>query len=249
MFYIMPYKLGSDSAKALAQGLNVLRINGKKFLGKRDVVINWGNSEVVPKSRWGNVRTINSPNAVAKASNKIDTFIELTKKGIVTVPWTTSSPHAQGWLQSDDVVVARTYVNGSQGRGIRIITGDDTTFPNAALYTKYVPKCHEYRVHVMFGEVIDFSKKKRKEGVEVSEFIRNHSNGWVFCKDGAVLPDKVAKLSIEAVNALGLDFGALDVLYKERDDKAYILEINSAPGIEGSTLNKYIDNFKRRLLC
>lgn len=246
MLYIMPYKLGSESARDLAKGLNVLRISGKKRLRRYDTVINWGNKDMKPYSRWGNVKVINSPDAVAKASNKIETFIELTRAGVVTVPWTISKTHALKWHDEGEVVFARTYVNSSQGRGINVVTLDDDVFPNAALYTKFLSKCHEYRVHVAFGSVIDFSKKKRRTDVECNEYIRNHDNGWVFCREDVALPEKVSAESIKAISALGLDFGALDVLYKEKDNKAWVLEVNSAPGIQETTLTRYIEIFKRK---
>lgn len=245
MFYVMPYKLGSISAKALATGLGLLRISGEKRLARRDTVINWGNRAIVPKSRWGEVKIINRPSAVACAINKLETFIKLTQKGIVTVPWTQNVTQAKTWLSSGAVVVVRKNLIGHGGQGIQIVEVGEIPF--AQLYTKYVPKCHEYRVHVAFGQVIDVTKKKRRNDVPVSEFVRNYESGWVFCRDDISLPDKVEKLAIASVAALGLDFGALDVLYKERSNEAFVLEVNTSPGIEGTTLNKYIEVFKRRL--
>lgn len=245
MLYLLPYKMGSDSAKAIAQRLNILRITGYKRLGRRDTVINWGNKEVVPFSRWGEVRTLNTKDSVAVASNKIETFIELTKAGICTVPWTVHPNYARTWLDNEGgTVVARNYVSASQGRGITIVTGDDVHFPNSPLYTSHVSKCHEYRVHVAFGKVIDYSKKRRRNDVEVNEYVRNYENGWVFCRENTILPAKVKDIALKSTQVVGLDFGALDILYRERDDKAYILEINTAPGIEGTTLDKYVETFK-----
>jgi D-alanine-D-alanine ligase-like ATP-grasp enzyme len=38
---------------------------------------------------------------------------------------------------------------------------------------------------------------------------------------------------------LELDFGAADVIYNAQQDRAYSLEVNSAPGIMGTTLVNY----------
>ena len=41
---------------------------------------------------------------------------------------------------------------------------------------------------------------------------------------------------------------ALDILYNQKYQKAYILEVNTAPGLEGdSTLVSYVEGFKRYL--
>ena len=53
-----------------------------------------------------------------------------------------------------------------------------------------------------------------------------------------------------SVNLLGLDFGAVDIGHRLQDNKFFVFEINTAPGIEGSTLDKYakaIYNYYRSL--
>ena len=47
----------------------------------------------------------------------------------------------------------------------------------------------------------------------------------------------------------GLDFGAVDVLWNERQQKAYVCEVNTAPGLEGITLDNYLKEIKERYLC
>ena len=42
---------------------------------------------------------------------------------------------------------------------------------------------------------------------------------------------------------LGLDFGAVDLLLTS-DLRVMVLEVNSAPGLSGSTLSKYVEAFK-----
>jgi glutathione synthase/RimK-type ligase-like ATP-grasp enzyme len=47
--------------------------------------------------------------------------------------------------------------------------------------------------------------------------------------------------------ASGLDFGAVDVIWNERQQRAYVLEINSAPGLEGTTIDDYVRYFGRQI--
>lgn len=243
--YITPYKLGSQSAKSLGQGLSALRTMAKKRFLRPTVIINWGRSNLQLRGRV--VRIINRPNNVALAANKIKAFETMQRAGVSTVQWTTNKSQAIEWLQDEAVVFGRKLIDSSEGRGIHILTQDDFIVPTLPLYTRGVLKAHEYRVHIAFGAVIDVTKKRRRNGEQTSEFIKNYANGWVFCRDGVVLPELVKSEALKAIGALGLEFGALDIMYKERENKAFVLEVNTAPGIEGTTLTKYLEAFRRAL--
>ena len=45
--------------------------------------------------------------------------------------------------------------------------------------------------------------------------------------------------SLLAVEGLMVDFGAVDVVWNDQYQKAYVLEVNTAPGIENSTVLDY----------
>ena len=156
--------------------------------------------------------------------------------GVSTIDFTTSRAKALEWLYEGEVVYGRRLLNAHSGRGIVILT-EDSHVPHLQLYTKGQLRAHEYRVHVAFGEVIDFSKKRRRDGGESNPLIKNLDNGWVFCRTGISLPDDAGNQAIAAVRSLGLDFGAVDVLYRERENKAFVLEVNTAPGLEGTLLS------------
>lgn len=241
-FFIVPYNMGSESAKLLAAAVPTRRSKGDKKFRWDTTVVNWGNSSV--NLRGHRIRVINKPEAVRIASNKLLTFQRLKQYGVPTVEWTTNKLDAARWVDEDTVVYARHQLSASSGKGIEIVGADDM-MPNAPLYTKGFNKSHEYRVHVFRGKVIDFTKKRRRDGTDNNPWIKNHSNGWVFCRDGVALPNKVKLASVLAQQALGLDFGAIDILYRERDDRACILEVNTAPGLEGTTLQKYTEEIKK----
>lgn len=239
---IAPYKIGSESAKSLGRGLSALRTKATKRL-KRDVIlVNWGRSDLVVRGQP--MRVLNKPINVGLATNKLKTFERLTARGIQTVPWTIDRNVAKRWSDLGATVYARTILNGHSGAGI-ILTHPGDRLGFAPLYTKGILKAHEYRVHVFQNEVLDFSKKKRRNDATNNDFIRNLSNGWVFCREGVALPDKVRTIALNALSAIGLDFGAIDILYKERENNAYVLEINTSPGLQGTTLNRYVNKFKQ----
>jgi glutathione synthase/RimK-type ligase-like ATP-grasp enzyme len=138
------------------------------------------------------------------------------------------------------VYLERHSLTGSQGSGIRVIEGEEIG-TSAPLYVQYIKKKAEYRVHVFRGQVIDVQQKRKQrefEG-EIDTRIRNHSRGWVFCRDGVSLPGDSARMCISACQILGLDFGAVDVIWNDKQKQAYVLEINTAPGIEGTTVESY----------
>jgi glutathione synthase/RimK-type ligase-like ATP-grasp enzyme len=71
--------------------------------------------------------------------------------------------------------------------------------------------------------------------------VRNTANGFVFQRNGIVPPAGIRDLAISAVASLQLDFGAVDIIYNGAQDKCFVLEVNTAPGLEGSTIIKYKD--------
>lgn len=244
MFSIFPYIGGSKSATLLARAIpaRLLRRAGSRWRGtRRDVMINWG-SQRVPNLGQG--RTVNDPMAVARAANKISAFRAMQAGRVRTPEWSLDHRVAQQWADAGDTVVVRRLVSSFEGRGIEIVQPRGRVPAGAPLYTRYVKKRHEYRVHVMNGEVIDYAEKLKRRGGEHS-LVRNTANGYIFARAGVTLPADVRTQALAAVRAIGLDFGAVDVVYNERRAEAYVLEVNTAPGIENSTLRSYVAGFLR----
>jgi len=242
---IWPYKMGSSSARAIARSLGAYRVAGHSPTYRprpNHLVINWGNSQL-PVWNWRCV--LNEPFAVANAAHKLRTFRCFTQGAVPSPEWTTEQTQAQAWIEEGHRVFCRTVLTGRSGCGIVVSEAPDQLVA-APLYTKGVKKKDEYRVHILKGEVIDFvQKKKRVDSVRdtsATPHVRNHTNGWVFARMGVVLPDAVRTASISAVSSLGLDFGAVDVA-TDREGNPYVFEVNTAPGLEGTTLQKYVQAF------
>ncbi len=118
--------------------------------------------------------------------------------------------------------------------------------PYAPLYTQYMKKEAEFRVHAGSGKAIHTQMKLRKSNAKEDEAIWNHDNGFSFTSnlEGRIsdtILDQVRALGVAAVAALGLDFGAVDIAWL--DGKGYVLEVNTAPGMEEPTLSKYVTYF------
>lgn len=238
---ILSYKFGSKSAKTLAAALSILRVrhDGEFRNNFRHAILNWGSSQV---PNFPVFSVINSFEAVSRAANKLTTLQFLAEAEVACPIFFTNRTEAAAAADTDmRTVVARTTLFGHSGRGIVIVEpGQGSSLPNAPLYTVYFKKKKEFRVHVFDGNIIDFQeKKKRRDAENVDWRVRNYDGGFVFCREGVELPDVVAEQSIKAVAALGLDFGAIDVGYNEQLNQACVFEINTAPGLAGSTLAAY----------
>lgn len=246
---IYPYKMGSKSAKALkdelvVRGHRALRVrpdgNYKSFASH--LVINWGNS--LAPTTWSTVGRfmLNKPLDVAQASNKLSAFKLMKEAGNVSIPEFTADREEA--IQWDGNIVVRWKLSGHSGEGIDIWDAEeiDDVPHHAPLYVKYMKKKEEYRVHVFKDRVIDVQQKRKRSEVpneEVDYKVRNHANGWVFCRDNVSPNQLILDNAIAAVRALGLDFGAADVIWNEYHNKAYVLEVNTAPGLEGTTVKSY----------
>lgn len=182
--------------------------------------------------------------------NKLDFFQHVTAYNSTTpdrqvnIPeWTTDPGIAGDWIDNKHrTVLARHTLTGHSGQGIEILTTDLTPWgiPVAPLYVMYKKKKHEYRVHVFNGEVIDITQKKKRKGAEFLDTkIRNHKNGWVYAREDTTEPEDLRQQAARAMYAVGLKFGAVDLIWNELENKSYVLEINTAPGLTGTTLEKY----------
>ena len=79
----------------------------------------------------------------------------------------------------------------------------------------------------------------------VDHLIRSNTRGWKFSH--VTKYDKgLVTMSISAVKALGLEFGAVDCCI-DADDKVWIIEINTGPGLEESSLEAYINKFTKMI--
>jgi len=240
---VFPYKAGSRSARILARacGGKVLKRVGSKYrLRDRDLIINWGGADCPFRGR----NVANQPDAITDASNKLKCF-QLMKQADVSVP--------DFWTNREDIpndafpIVCRTTLTGHSGAGI-VMAENRADLVRAPLYTRYVKKKHEYRVHVLRTRegntsIITVQRKAKRNGVNGDFKIRNLANGFVYVLS-EFTPQPVLDEAVKALLSTALAFGAVDVIWNEHQQKAYVLEINTAPGLEERTAEAYAEAFK-----
>lgn len=239
---ILPYKGFSESAKALVQALRnkaILKSQTTPVKGRKKVLLNWGHS--APRFALTGVTVLNQPQAVANASNKL-TALQMMKEAEVNVPdFTTNRTDAETWIDEERIVLCRTLLRANSGRGI-VIAKEVDQLVAAPLYVKYIRKEKEYRLHVFNGVVIDVTEKRRRGGFEdnpaYNKYIRSYEQGWIMAREDVVVTEATKAEAVKAIRALGLDFGAVDIVM-DKKNRPYVLEVNTAPGIQGTTLETY----------
>jgi len=242
---VYPYKQGSASAKILAEkmGGKVLKhVNSKYAPRDGDIIINWGSSNP-PDFRKGT--TLNKD--VKIASNKLSAFKKMKEEGVSIPDFYENKEEIPNGDEAYPIV-CRTILNGHSGAGIVIADGVDDLV-DAPLYTKYVKKADEYRVHVVRDEVAMIVRKARRMDVEkenVNWRVRNLAGGFVFVMlDEGDVEACVVEEAKKAIKALSLDFGGVDVIFNKYEGKAYVLEVNTACGLEDRTAEAYAQAFEK----
>lgn len=235
MFVIHSYNYYSKGAKHLARALRGKRHKAGDILKSTDVVVNWGDGGCQLK------QCLNSAEAVSLASNKLRAFRAMSSSGVPT-PYFASKKEDVSWKGP---TVVRHKLQGHSGEGIEL---RDTTnnLPDAPLYVQYIKKEQEFRIHVgrkdETATIIAVQRKARDRSVpngDVNWQVRNHHNGFIFVRQDANPHPAVVSAACDAIRAIGLDFGAVDVIWNGKESKAYVLEINTAPGLEGQTIQDY----------
>ena len=230
--------MGSTTVRLMKQALveagrRVLRVapNSTTFRTRlTDMLVYYGGNT----TRFNSQHVLNGNRSIA--SNKLSTLYACGLAGLETVPWTTDK---DGIPRDWEQIVARATLTGHSGEGITIHKKGDT-LPDVPLYTKYVKKTYECRIHIFKGRMIDAQIKRKVRDVEENNpFIRNLHTGWVYCREGFNPDQRAIDFSIAACNATNLDFGAVDLIYNSHYNLFYILEVNTAPGLSGTPLSNY----------
>jgi len=209
----------------------------KRARRRGDVLIRYGLAYNPEADRRFKV-VINRAEAIVNARNKLRALRIMASKGVVVPPYFTSKYQ----IAIEDLpVLARSYSH-TRGSDIVYIDSMEKLWGTYAdYYTQYIPAKHEYRVHVFNGEPIRLQKKIAK-AEDASPIIKNAEHGYILAdnfKYTSLLKRerKVINAATRAVEALGLDFGAVDVLYYERTP--YVLEVNTAPALDSYGLQLY----------
>ena len=218
----------SEGAVALAAALTARELPARKI---RRIPRRW-NPETARVVFWGSVFPEYHGDDFAGTLNdvavlgKLAELRMLTDAGVPTVEFDNgvgAAREGETWL----------------GRANSHIGGADLLAPPARpdYWVKKEDITREYRLHIFRGQSIRAGRKE-KFREDAHPWIRSHDAGWHLVYDGHGVTDRHRDAAKQAVTALGLDFGAVDV-GERADGSVLVFEVNRAPGLEGNTIAAY----------
>jgi glutathione synthase/RimK-type ligase-like ATP-grasp enzyme len=173
--------------------------------------------------------------------NKIQQYDWFRAHEIPSLEYSTDAQWAKEKLAEGATIFGRKYLNASCGKGI-VVMEKAEDFVTCPVYTLYKKKKREFRVHVFKNQVVAVVEKLRRKGFagERDTKIRNLANGYVFVQSVSNEPEGLRALALSAAAVSPSDFRGVDIGFNEKKSELFVIEVNSAPGIQGSNVNKYL---------
>ena len=207
-----------------------------------DFLIRYGTARGVPL--LPSHTTINRRKSLSSYGGRVEQ-LNLLHRGGIKVPPYHPNDHG-GLINSEDNTIGRDLPQGrqpTQGRGITFYPWEKAgTMAQHDMFMTFIPKDRQFRVHVIGGrarvrELVPDDESRRAQP------IWNASEGFTFRIPTSPIPPSVVPQAVGAVAALGLDFGAVDVIL--HGTTPYVLEVNTAPGLCDTTLEWYASHLGR----
>lgn len=237
-------------------GINLakcLKINSGKTLpdkNKYKFIICWGTSELKEKINLKNFKFINNYYVIQNNRNKFKSLEIMDKKGVM-IPRFYKIDVVLEKIRKKEIsfplIARKNRHQGGSGLIMCLCASDiKRAIKNKYDYfVEYIPNDVELRVHIFGEKVIRISKKERNYDGE--RWIKNRERGWYF-KDISIDTVKEWDKTIiqeckNAVQSMHMQFGAVDVIYSDFNIP-YVIEINSAPALNGKGLEIYSNEIK-----
>lgn len=205
-------------------------------------LIRWGSQApyLPPSAALSSTRIVNKADALAKASDKY-LSLQLLRDAGVRVPNFSEDPEE---LQYPFLGRRRQHARGTDV--VLVLQKGDILRRSRDYYVQYIPTTREFRLHVVGGKVIRTQGKFLDRPELAVPWIRNYATGYRFRAPRRQLNGSRVEAAVNAVRALGLDFGAVDLLIGN-DGLEYVLEVNTAPSCSPLTARQYVTEFQRLL--
>jgi len=262
--YLWYSKKTSVTGKALADKLGLTRLS--PIHPKREFsslpppkgithCINYGSTDI--RTPLKGIYFLNRPGTLVQYTDKLKALKCMFDFG-VSVPF--FQENKDTLLKAFDMqpnlrLIGRT-LRHQGGGGFKLIRSKNDLLRDSQsdywlLQVGMTPESREYRVHVFNNEIIKIQRKvphEDEEGNPVepkSTDCKSHDNGWMFSKcDINRVHKDVQEQALLAVQALGYDFGAVDIIREPETNQTYVLEVNSGMGLDDAGLELYTQKFR-----
>lgn len=203
------------------------------FDGSDSIIVRWGTRENITTNDKSIV--YNKSNAIQNATDK-KLSRELFIKNNVSCPVLVIP---QNFQEEYLPIIARPFEH-SKGKNFIVLKTKNEFLNhydnNKYYYSNFINKDREFRVHVGHNKVLALMEKNKPNNGNIAwNRAINDEDPFTYVNWDKINQENlkiVLDEAISAVNALGLDMGGVDVMYK--DGKAYVLEVNTAPTLNSS---------------
>lgn len=186
--------------------------------------------EVNGKERYLFHKTSNPNDQMASwlAQNKHAARVVFARHGLPNIPFCVpaNTSEAKNFLLEHDRIIVKP-LKGSKSQGIRLVSNEGELSKvdlNNCILEKFI-KGQEVRFLVVDGEVRAVHQKVYKNEINEPDTVQRVSlkkEAW---------DNQLVNVAVKSATVMGLRFTAVDFIVT-KENHAYILEINSAPGIE-----------------
>lgn len=202
--------------------------------GENSVIIRWGTREPIDVDN----KTViyNKAEAIKKATNKKHSREIFIENNVSCPEFVTPNNFKQEFLP----VIGRPFIH-SKGKNFIILKTKQEFLnhynSNKFYYSNFIDKTNEFRIHVAHSKVLAVMEKikPKKKGQIAWNRAQNDVDPFEYVKWSDVDKRNLSPVLVEAikaVNALGLDSGGVDVMWK--DEVPFVLEVNTAPTLNSS---------------
>ena len=249
---IIYHQAGRESAPRLAEHMNIPAMPAENALYMEErppFLIRWGTSARV---RFRAPITVNLRGSLLQYNNRGEQLGILRDEGIRIPDFIEGEGRRipKRWAH----FYARNNIAGRQptgGRGLSQLAHTGWhLLSEHDLSVKAIYKLRQFRVHVVGANT------RIRELMSIGDLpsalgIWNLDSGFTYRVPVNAIPVGVRTQAIAAVSALRLDFGAVDIVYGHNTElrqgpiRAYVIEVNTAPGLSEPTLSWYGDHLNR----
>jgi len=248
---VLASKSGILTGKRLARELGLrFHTNANEIRPNSSVIIRYGNAQ--ESDRIANDTECNSRESIIRCSNKHKLFYYLKDSDILTPEY---FPYRRG-MEIPDKLGKRFLSRKREHRAGKdiVVMEREQIIPYSTEYLVplYENIIREYRVHVVFNNVVKVMRKYPIDE-DANPIIKTASFGWQYKRSSmerVECSDSMRKAALKVAEILGLTFCGVDMAWsgKEKGLGRWIVwEVNSAPSLNSDSLKLYVDLFKKNL--